>query len=243
MFRKPHYVIRRSQHEGAANFDRDLASDEHVTLFSAHAFQDLNQADDKNTVDTDVGANSFKVNGPIIIHGYSVEVFGGFFGAAYQGLSKFDDSTITVVDINGDYGHLYPSDFNKEYTARDSNDMDKWNAVKNFEYLNGFNQDPYRSSDLGQQEPLATKGIKWSRTNLNKRLMRDSYSKVGKKSFKLEKKSGLVMLPNTDTDFFSINLKNLQTATTSGDEGSGFIDGIWYARVLVWLSWDLNFTG
>lgn len=243
MFRKPHYVIRRSQHEGASAYDRDLGGDEHVTLFSLHAFQDITQSDDKSTIQTDVGESRFKVNGPVIVHGYSVEVFGGFFGCVYQGLSKFDDNQITVTDVNSDYGHLYPSDFNTNYTTRSNSELDKWNAIKNFTYLNGFNQDPYKSADLGQQEPFATKGVKWSRTNLDKRLMRDSYTKVGKKDFKLEKKSGLVMLPNTDTDFFSINLKNLQTATTSGDEGSGFIDGVWYARVLVWLSWDLNFSG
>lgn len=240
MFRKPHTVILRSEGSGQdPKEDADLSSDQIVKLFSIKTFQDVDASDDMSLVETNLGERNMIINGPVIVHGYSAEVFGGFHGSVYQGLSRYDTDLLTA-DINSSQTHDYSSVF--EHPASTTNDkinMDK--CIKNFKFLNGFVQDPYDST-ASDVTTISTQNMKWARTDLDKKLSRTSLESMGRKTFKKTTKSGLVLVPNSSTEYFTINLKNLQSTGLSADSPAGGNDGPWYARISVWMSWDINLT-
>ena len=240
MFRKPHTVILRSEGSGQdPKEDADLSSDQIVNLFSIKTFQDIDAADDMSTVETNLGERNMVINGPVIVHGYSAEVFGAFHGSVYQGLSRYDTDLLSA-DINSKQTHDYSSVFeNPHSTTNDKINMDK--CIKNFKFHNGFMQDPYDAA-AADVASFSVQQMQWARTDLDKKLSRTSLESMGRKTFKKTTKSGLVLVPNSSTEYFTINLKNLQSTFTSGDSPAAGNDGPWYARISVWMSWDINLT-
>jgi len=239
MFRKPHMVKLRSEAGGQDQHeDESLGSDQRSTLLSIRAFEDSDDSNDAAYVKSGVGERTLVLKGPVVVHGYSVECFGNFFGVVYQGLSDYDTDMMTTSGTNGGHGHDYPSVFEEANSVTDDK-IKQEGAIKNLSYLNGFLQDPYTTGD-SEVVALQTRGMKWARTDLDKRLTRKSFKHIGAGKYEKGMKSGLVMLPNTDTEFFSINLKNLQNVVLSGNDTGQVSDGEYYARVSVWMSWDLS---
>jgi hypothetical protein len=79
------------------------------------------------------------------------------------------------------------------------------------------------------------KGLKIGTTRLNKKFTRKSMKQISKDTFKADRKSGFVLVPNTDTEFFSITVNNRQHSTSENNDDS---DGWFFADVTVWLSYD-----
>lgn len=228
---------------------------ENKSIFSlqANAFSDQAGDDVQSNMDQVAGPlppGKFhgKISGPIVVHGYSVRLFTDFFGTICQGLSLADDEQ-TVYDKDNYRCH----DFGIQNASLDGTDavsrrhQRRDNSVKNVKYCMGYRYQPSRGSLatlLGlagggpSNEEYAMsypKGLKIGTTRLNKKFTRKSMKQISKDTFKADRKSGFVLVPNTDTEFFSITVNNRQHSTSENNDDS---DGWFFADVTVWLSYD-----
>ena len=179
-----------------------------------------------------VGERYMKFAGPVTVHGYSVQVFGTFFGVVYQGLSNYDYS-----DFNQDANDSLTHDFPVAITAAtDSTGDASWvrlNNVKNLKFLRGWRQDPVNT--VTQDDNPRFQSTTLGSCHLQKKFSRKSFKHRSKGLYRKTTKSGLVMVPNSGTEFMTINIKNLQMSEESGDSDP---DGFFWARVTLWISYD-----
>lgn len=228
---------------------------ENKCLFSlkANAFSNSATTDQGSLMDQidgplPPGKQHAQVTGPAVVHGYSVRLFTDFFGILMQGVSLSDDE-VTVMDKDNYRTHT----FGIQHASSDGTDgvsrreQRKDNAIKNVKYCMGYRYQPSRTtistllgiSGLGMSnEEYASsfpKGLKIGTTKLDKKFTRKSMKHVGRGNYQMRKKSGFVLLPNTDTEFFSITLKNGQHSTSEANDTT---DGWYFADITVWLSYD-----
>ncbi len=233
MFRKHVLILKGSgSGQGATEGGADLSANQEVGLITIQAA--LNVAGSAASVLTAQGQRYFKATGPVTVHGYSIQTFGAFHGCVYQGLSRIEDNLLSDVDeVNNIDVHPYPSEVSM------NTDPDLWpqlKNVRNLKYLRGWRQDPAGGTLDADSRRNQTVGL--GSAKLDKKFTRKQFKSIGRDKYEKIKKSGLVMVPESSTEFMSIVLKNLQTTETSADHGEGIATGAWYARVTMWLSWD-----
>lgn len=233
MFRKHQLILTGSgSGQGATEGGADLYSEQEVALITLQA--SLNVGGSAASILTAQGQRYFKATGPITVHGYSIQTFGTFFGCVYQGLSRIEDDLLSDEnEINGQLVHPYPTELTTE------TDASLWPQVKNIrnlKYLRGWRQDA-----AGVVPPLdyqRNQTVMNGSAKLDHKFTRKQFKSIGRDKYEKIKKSGLVMVPESSTEFMSIVLKNLQMTETSANTGVGQPKGSWYARVTLWLSWD-----
>lgn len=179
------------------------------------------------------------VRGDVKIYGYSVRVWGNFLGAVYQGLSRFDDTTtidsdnITTSTPNGVKMHAFDAAFAQGYTSETELDLES--ALKNVKYLPGWSKERIvrDSGELVNPFDTQASGVaiseKLGYTKLTRSFWRNRMKYVGKGKYKKQKVRGMWLKPNTDTEFFSLNLKNLLPDLDNRH---------FYADLSVWFSFD-----
>ena len=179
-----------------------------------------------------VGERYMNFHGPVTVHGYSVQVFGTFFGVVYQGLSNYDYSDLDV-DANASKTHDFPSVITASVDGGTDGPWVRLNNVKNLKFLRGWRQDPVDS--LTQDDNPRFQSTTLGSCHLQKKFTRKSFKHMSKGLYKKTTKSGLVMVPNSPTEFMSLNIKNLQMIEESGNDDP---DGFYWARVTLWISFD-----
>ncbi len=233
MFRKHQLILSGSgTGQGATEGGADLSSGQEVALITLQS--SLNVAGSAASVLTAQGQRYFKATGPITVHGYSIQTFGTFFGCVYQGLSRIEDNLVNDDnEVNSAVVHPYPMEVDM------NTDPDLWPQVKNIrnlKYLRGWRQDP--AGGTFDADTRRNQTVHMGSAKLDKKFTRKQFRSIGRDKYEKIKKSGLVMVPESSTEFMSIVLKNLQTTETSADQGEGLATGSWYARVTMWISWD-----
>lgn len=179
-----------------------------------------------------VGERYMNFAGPVTVHGYSVQVFGTFFGVVYQGLSNYDYSDLDE-DANDSKTHDFPSVITSTVDGSSDGPWVRLNNVKNLKFLRGWRQDPVNA--LTQDDNPRFQSTTLGSCHLQKKFTRKSFKHRSKGLYKKTTKSGLVMVPNSPTEYMSFNIKNLQMVEESGSSDE---DGFFWARVTVWISYD-----
>lgn len=211
----------------------DVDSGDNIVLFSvlAQDYGDTADGDANVNVEDNIGEPDSssaqgerwnKVQGPVTIHGYSVRIFMNTLGVVFQGLSRYDDST-TEDQKDAVTGHI----FRRTFTSGDTTEteMDEESAIKNLKYIRGWSSG--RLSNPA--DPTDTVSQQLGSAHLQKKFTRKSFSHVGGGNYKKREKRGFVLVPNTETEFFSIGAKPIQ---------SGFDNRTMYADISVWWSFD-----
>ena len=242
-----HHKVRISSNQLAPGDSKSLFA-VRATDYSDNAQTDLDSRQDQQSGPLPPGKMAATITGPVVIHGYSVRVFGEFFGTVMQGLSYRDD-IFTEPDVDGYSCHLLGTQnasldgqqlISRQHQRRDE-------CIKNLVYLDGYRYQPARGAlntlmgltGIGPSaEEYAVnfpKGLQLGKAHLQKKFTRSSMRKVSKSTWKQQKKSGFVLVPNTDTEFMSIVLTNRQHSSSDTNDN---IDGWYYADVSIWMSYD-----
>lgn len=205
---------------------------DNIPLFTVRAADYMDTSD--GDADTDVadgiaepvstisqGEQWCLARGPVTIHGYSVRLFGNFFGVVFQGLSRYDDST--TANCKGNItSHIFHEGFDTSVTSE--TDLDEESAIKNVKYLRGWSA---KVGDVGQTSAGISQTL--GSVHLQKKFTRKTFKHKSKGNFRKVSKNGFVLVPNTDTEFFSLNVKPM---LESEDNRS------YYADISVWMSSD-----
>ena len=242
MFRK-HIVQIRSN---------DLDSDDSIQVASivASDASDANPTDDSSGVmNVDVyapGERRVALQGPVTIYGYSMQVFGAFFGCVYQTLSPWDDHYLTP-DSN-DVTHVpFPSVVTaaSDEQSSSSDTYRVLDAIKNVKFIRGYRFDPTKSvgNIVGDLVNLDTttyhkyfpRDVKLGSAKMDKKFNRIKLAHTGKGLYRKKKISGMKLMPNSPTSLMTWNIKNLQMSDESGDYDK---DGFYWIRLTIWLSYD-----
>jgi hypothetical protein len=170
--------------------------------------------------------------GPVTIHGYSVRGFSNCFGALYQGLSRYDGSLLSV-EKNGQQTHQWKTGMSLNTT--DTAGLAYEDTIKNHKYLRGWSAQQVVKDDGTFWNPLDSEasgvGISqhFGSAHLQKKFSRSKLVKSGKKWDKI-KKSGFVLVPNTSTEFLTLNFAHILPQDLNDRNG--------YFDVNVWYSFD-----
>lgn len=178
--------------------------------------------DDFNTTTASPAQNEryMVTNGPCTVHGYSLRVFGNFLGSVYQGLSRFG-SSLTEDDKNNIETHQYRTGATLNTT--NSTDLEEESAIKNVTYLRGWKAKDSSSGATGISQTLGY-------AHLQKKFSRKKLKYVGNGKYTKTSKSGFVLVPNTDTEYFTLNVKHIQP--------QGFANHNMYIDCVIWMSFD-----
>lgn len=211
----------------------DVDSGDNIVLFSvlAQDFMDNSDGDASTATEDNIsepdsssaqGERWNTVQGPVTIHGYSVRIFMNTLGAVFQGLSRYDDTT-TESQKDGVIGHI----FRRSFTSSDTTEteLDEESAIKNLKYIRGWSAGRLSAP----ADPVDTVSQTLGSAHLQKKFTRKSFSHVGGGNYKKREKRGFVLVPNSETEFFSIGVKPIQT---------GFDNRTMYADLSVWMSFD-----
>lgn len=220
----------------------------YATDYSNDSSTDLSSRQDQVEGAVAPGRMHMDIPGPVVIHGYSVRVWADYFGILGQGLSSRTDE-FTISDKDGYTTH----NIGVQHAASDGTDEVSRNhqrrdlAVKNLKYVPGYRYQPARD-DLNSLLSLGgitisgeqygvnfPKGLKLGSAHLQKKFSRDKMRYSGNGNYKKSKKSGFVLVPNTDTEFFSIFLGNKQHSQSDEDDS---VDGWHFADITVWFTYD-----
>lgn len=236
----------------------DLGPGDNYTIFSVRAnnFSDGDTTDATSDLVLNEGSlppgkNIAQITGPVTIHGYSVRVFTDFFGTVQQGVSSAF-SNFYYTDVSGNDVHSLgiqnAASDGGEGTSRNNQRRDE--AVKNLKYIMGYNYQPERSTlntmlgystiGMSAEEYAANypKGLKIGTAHLQKKFSRKKMKHIGGGKYKKSSKSGFVLVPNTDTEFFSIGLTNRQHSESGGAAGAAW-KGWAHVDCTLWLSYDM----
>ena len=242
--RKSTKNINPGQHWLVASIQTTRASDGDTTDGTSHE-------DSASRVPGGVppGKNIMKISGPVTVHGYSVRVFSDFFGSVQQGLSTHDYPQ-TTEDLSNNRVHALGMSNAATDGDGDSSRLAQMetNSIKNLEYIDGYRYQPARdyldnlmglaSSGVPTSAEYAVnfpKGLRLGRAHLQKKFDRTKLRHVGGGKYRKQKKSGFVLVPNTDTEFMSISITNQQH---SDSEVSDEWDGWAYVDCVIWMSYD-----
>ena len=198
------------------------------------------------------GKNIAEITGPVTIHGYSVRVFTDFFGTVHQGVSS-KSSSFYYTDEDGNAVHS----LGIQNAASDGGNEDSRNnqrrdlAIKNMKYVTGYNYAPPQSTLMqlagytgngpsnAEYSLHFPKGIKIGQAHLQKKFSRKKLKHIGGGKYTKSSKSGFVLVPNTDTEFFSIGLANRQHSSSGKTDNSGADWKGWaHIDATIWLSYD-----
>lgn len=159
--------------------------------------------------------------GPCTVHGYSLRVWGNFLGSVYQGLSRFD-SALTSDDKNNVETHQYRTSATINTTS--TSDLEEESAIKNVTYLKGWKAQ-VEAGGTGISQSLGY-------AHLQKKFSRRKMKYVGSGKYTKTAKSGFVLVPNTETEYITWNVKHILP--------QGFANMNMYVDMVIWMSFDQN---
>lgn len=180
--------------------------------------------DDLTSLDTSPEQNEryMVTTGPCTVHGYSLRVFGNFLGSVYQGLSRYD-SALTEGDKNGVQTHQYRTGATINTTS--TSDLEEETAIKNVTYLRGW-----KAKDVGPDGQGISQSLGYA--HLQKKFSRRKMKYVGSGKYTKTSKSGFVLVPNTETEYFTLSVKHILPG--------GFANMNMYIDCVIWMSFDQN---
>lgn len=159
-------------------------------------------------------------SGPCTVHGYSLRVWGNFLGSVYQGLSRFD-SSVTDGDKNSIQTHIFRTGATINTTS--SSDLQEESTIKNVTYLKGWKAKDSQSGATGISQTLGY-------CHLQKKFSRRKMKYAGSGKYTKASKSGFVLVPNSETEYFSLNVKHILP--------QNFVNHNMYIDCVIWMSFD-----
>lgn len=157
--------------------------------------------------------------GTCTVHGYSLRVWGNFLGSVYQGLSRYD-SALTQADKNSVETHQYRT--GATLNTASATDLEEESAIKNVTYLKGWKAQ-VEAGGTGVSQSLGY-------AHLQKKFSRRKMRYVGSGKYTKTSKSGFVLVPNTETEYFTLNVKHILPG--------GFANHNMYVDCVIWMSFD-----